>query len=433
MTATMRKVRQTPHTYPFNYARAAEDDFFSMPHGALYVHVPFCRHKCHFCDFTVYINKDDDVREAYVRRLCEEISRFAGNRAFPAFAIDAIYIGGGTPGMLSGGQLARIVRTCKDAYDVTPECEISVEFDPPAVLPDKVAEVVDSGVSRISVGAQSFDDGVLRHSNRAHDAADVFAAFETLAASGVRKSNIDLIYPLPGLTMDVWQDSVAKAMSLNPASVSLYGLEVWPGTAYHSWLKAGKMELPTPETEVAMYLYAADTLEAAGFVAHSTNGYVRPDRAEKYCRYLDFYWNHWPTIGFGVSSRSAVHDRVWANVKGLKEYTARIEAGRSALELGRRLSKPEEMRRVVIRGIKTCRLSKRQFADRFGVGLETIFPKEIASLTDDGLIDNTPDELVLTRQGRALSTNVFARFYRPEDNEPLADGEVSVGRSALVE
>lgn len=433
MTDSLKKIRQTIHTYPFNYAHAEESDFFEIPHGAFYIHVPFCRRKCHFCDFTVYINKDDDVREAYVQRLCTEIGRFVSNRVFPSFLIDAIYIGGGTPGMLTGTQLARIIAACRDAYVLADDCEISVEFDPLAVSAERVAEIVACGVTRISVGAQSFDDQVLRESNRPHDAAAVYAAFETLADAGVSRSNIDLIYPMPGLTMSAWQDSVAKAIDLNPASISLYGLEVWPGTAYYNWLKAGKIELPVPEDEVAMYLYAADTLEKEGFVAHSTNGYVRPDRSDKYCRYLDFYWNAWPTIGFGVSSRSGVYDRIWTNVKGLREYMSRVDSGMSPIEYGRRLSKLEEMRRVVIRGLKTCHVVKKQFADRFGVELETIFPAEVASLVDDHLLENDSHAITLTRQGRALANNVFARFYAPEDNQPLKEDEVSIGRSALVE
>jgi oxygen-independent coproporphyrinogen-3 oxidase len=433
MTASLKKMRQTIHTYPFNYAHTGEDDFFEVPHGALYLHVPFCRRKCHFCDFTVYLNKDEDVRETYVQRLCTEIARFTSNRVFPSFLIDAIYIGGGTPGLLTGAQLSRIIAACRDAYDLADDCEISVEFDPLAVSADKVAEIVDSGVNRISVGAQSFDDQVLRESNRPHDAAAVYAAFDTLARAGVKRSNIDLIYPLPGLTMETWQQSVTKAMAVNPASISLYGLEVWPGTAYHSWLKAGDIELPSPEDEVRMYLYAVDALEKEGFVAHSTNGYVRPDRSEKYCRYLDFYWNAWPTVGFGVSSRSAVYDRIWTNLKGLREYMSRVDEGKSTIEFGRRMSKQEEMRRVVIRGLKTTHVSKKQFTDRFGVELETMFPDEVTSLVDDGLLDSDEEAITLTRQGRALANNVFARFYVAEDNAPLAEGEVSIGRSALVE
>jgi len=433
MAANLKKRRQTIHTYPFNYAPTTGDDFFGPAHSALYIHIPFCRKKCHFCDYTVYINKDGDVREQYVQKLCEEISRFPDNRAFPAFLVDAIYIGGGTPGLLSASQLARIITACRDSYLLADDCEISVEFDPPAVTADKVSELIDSGVNRISVGAQAFDDQVLEDANRAHDAAEVHAAFETLTQAGVNHSNIDLIYPLPGLTRTAWHDSVRQAMSVNPASISLYGLEVWPGTAYYSWLKANKLELPTAEEEVEMYLNASDMLEQAGFSARSTNGYLRTDRANVYCRYLDFYWNHWPTIGFGVSSRSAVFDRIWSNVKGLKEYMTCIDAHLSPIEFGRVLSKSEEMRRVVIRGMKTCRVPKKQFMERFGQGMEAIFPNEIASLVEDGLVDDSGDALTLTRMGRALANNVYARFFVAQDDEPLADGQVSIGRSALVE
>lgn len=429
----MKKLRQTIHMYPFNFARVDDLEFFSPRSAALYLHIPFCRRKCHFCDFTVYLNKDLDVRQGYVNALCEEIRRFSESRSFPTFLVESIYVGGGTPGLLTAEQLAKVLDTCRDSYPVADGCEVSVEFDPLAVTADKVAAAVQAGVNRVSMGVQSFDDQLLRESNRPHDAAVAVAALEALVASPVPNVNIDLIYPLPGLTMDVWSATVAQAIALQPAAVTIYGLEVWPGTVFHRRLLDGTAQWPSSETEVAMYFTATEMLEQAGFEARSVNGYLHPERNDRYSRYLDFYWNALPTIGFGVSARSAVDDRMWTNVKSMATYLEKVKSGEPPIEFGRRLHKLEEIRRRVIRGLKACQLDKAAFQDRYGVGLDVLFGPELAQLVDDGLIENNESAISLTPLGRALANNVYARFYAPEDTAPLSASEVSIGRSMLID
>jgi len=429
----MKKLRQTIHLYPFNFAEVNELEFFAPRSAALYLHIPFCRRKCHFCDFTVYLNKNMDVREAYVQALCEEIRTFSDSRSFPAFTIESIYVGGGTPGLLTAEQLALLIQTCRDSYPVAEDCEISVEFDPHAVTPEKLAAAVESGVSRASMGVQSFDDRLLRESNRPHDAETATQALRALVASDIRTVNIDLIYPLPGLTMDVWLDTVAQAIALEPAAITTYGLEVWPGTVFHRRLLEDSTQWPSSEVEVEMYFNATEMLEKAGFIARSVNGYLHPERSDQYSRYLDFYWNALPTIGFGVSARSAVDDRMWTNVKAMPPYLGHVERGEPPIEFGRRLSKLEEIRRRVIRGLKACQLDKAAFEERYGVAMDVLFGPELRQLVDDGLIVDDEKTVCLTPLGRALANNVYARFCAPGDSAPLSVGEVSIGRSMLID
>ncbi|NOK33331.1 radical SAM family heme chaperone HemW [Corallococcus exercitus] len=433
MSAELTKLRRSIHTYPFKYSPFQADRFFGLQNGALYVHIPFCSTKCHFCDFTVYVNKTDDMREQYVQRLCTEIARFPEQHPmFPRFKIDAIYFGGGTPGLLSSEQLIRILQTCRQTYSINPGCEITIEFDPDSVSLEKALAVKEAGFTRVSVGVQSFNDDLLKQSNRPHTARSVHAAFETLRKVGFTNTNLDLIYPLPGLTMDVWMDSVQQALRLEPACISLYGLEVWPGTAFHNWLEKGKLKLPNASTEVEMYTAAVDALESEGFVARSTNGYVHPGRAEAYSRFLDYYWRTWPMLGFGVSSKSAYDDRLWANVKGLKDYIQRVDAGEPVVDLVAYMSKAQEMRRVMIRGLKACEVSKQEFLQRFGVEMESVFGDIIGRLVADGLLANEDARVCLTRKGRTFGTNVYEYFYTDEDRKPATQNEVQFGISHLV-
>jgi oxygen-independent coproporphyrinogen-3 oxidase len=181
-----------------------------------------------------------------------------------------------------------------------------------------------------------------------------------------------------------------------------------------------------------MYKYAVDELEAAGFVPRSNSGYYHPDRTPKYCRFLDFYWRTWPMIGFGVSSKTVIHNRLWTNIKPLNEYIDRIEKGESVMDFATFMSKDTEMRRVMIRGLKMCEVAKEDFAERFGIPMERVFASEIQSLVDDGLATDEPDRVILTKKGRTYGTNVYERFYTKEDLRAPNPGEVQFGISMLV-
>jgi oxygen-independent coproporphyrinogen-3 oxidase len=428
----LSKIRRNIHTYPFKYSYIPPDEFFSRESAAIYIHIPFCSTKCHFCEYTVYTGKSDDTKEAYVQRLCEEIRRFPENRTFPSYRIEAIYFGGGTPGTLTGEQLGRILRTCRESFELLPGCEVCAEFDPNSVSREKLEEVKDAGFNRISVGVQSFNDELLKGANRPHDAAAIDRAFTAISDVGFSHTNVDLIYPLPGLSHEIWDDSVKRAIELETSCVTIYGLEVWPGTPYYNWMQKGKLELASGDDEVRMYEYAVDQLEARGFKARSNSGYYHPGRTEAYCRFLDYYWRTWPMIGFGVSSKSVVGNHLWTNVKPLKEYMDRVDAGRSVMDFGTRISKSQEMRRVMIRGLKMTEVGKEDFRDRFGTPMESAFGEQIRSLVADGLMLDEPDRVVLTKKGRAYGTNVYERFYTDDDLRPTKSGEVQFGISQLL-
>jgi oxygen-independent coproporphyrinogen-3 oxidase len=432
MSTQLVKLRRNIHTYPFKYKYVPPPEFFKKELASIYIHIPFCSTKCHFCDYTVYTHKSDEVKDAYVQRLGEEIRRFAADRAFPGYRIDAIYFGGGTPGSLSGEQLARVLKVVQDNYELTPTCEICIEFDPKSVTLEKLQILAQAGVNRISLGVQTFNEELLRAANRPHDLASIYAAFEAIAQVGFTHTNLDLIYPLPGLNHEIWQDSVEKALALETSCVTVYGLEIWPGTAYHNWLHKGKLALPSADDEVQMYTYAIDRLEQLGYVPRSNSGYYHPDKVATYCRFLEFYWRTWPMIGFGVSSKSVVGSHLWTNVKPLKDYMERVDSGQSVMDFGTQISKPQEMRRVMIRGLKMTDVNKADFYARFGVEMEVVFSQEIAELVAEGMLLNEPERIVLTKMGRTYGTNVYEKFYTNDDVRPPRSDEVEFGISQLI-
>ena len=432
MNTELSKVRRNIHTYPFKYSYHDPEDFFGIEAGSIYIHVPFCSTKCHFCEYTVYTGKSLEVQERYVKALCLEIERFNENPAFPGFRIEAIYFGGGTPGTLTADQLIRILDTCRRNFTLDENCEVCCEFDPSCVDAEKASLLRQAGYTRFSMGVQSFNSEILRQSNRPHDRESIFRAFDGLRSAGCDHVNLDLIYPMPGLTQQIWTDSVEQALALEPDCITIYGLEIWPGTAYYNWLQKGKLSLPDADDEVRMYTTAAESLNKAGFIPRSNSGYYHPKRTPRYCHFLDFYWRTWPMIGFGVSSKSVVHNRLWTNIKPLHDYMNRAEAGQSVMDFGTHMGKAQEMRRVMIRGLKMCQVSKPDFEARFGIGMEKVFSDEIRQLVELGLLVDEPDRIVLTPKGRAYGTNVYETFYTEDDLRPPVRGEVQFGISTLV-
>ncbi|MDX6601688.1 MAG: hypothetical protein QOF13_890 [Solirubrobacterales bacterium] len=430
---TGRIRRRNIHTYPFKYQYLDYADFFALDSAVLYLHIPFCLTKCGFCDYTVYVGRSGDAREDYVQTLETEIRAWPSHRVFPAAELDAIYFGGGTPGILDGDQLARLITVCRETFAVRDDCEICIEFDPSTVEPDKLSRVQDAGATRISLGVQSFDDAVLTTCGRSHDSNRAIGAIEDVRAAGFDHFNLDLIFPLPGQTYESWIDSVDRAVALDPGCITAYGLEVWPKTAFHHQLKAGEISLPTPLDELRMYEYALDALEGAGFERGSTSGYYHPERCEGLCRFLDYYWRTWPMIGLGVSSKSVIGDRLYTNVKPLNKYRELVAEGRIPLDFATRLTRQQEMRRVMIRGLKMCEVYKEEFETRFGLGMDQVYGDELGELVDAGLLRNEEDRISLTRQGQLYSTNVFERFYVEEDLSQPSSDEVRFGISELID
>ena len=425
-------IRRNVHTYPFKYTYTDAKSFFRKEDAAIYIHIPFCSSKCHFCDYTVYVNTSDDLRERYVQALCKEISRFPDNPVFPEFRIDAIYFGGGTPGLLTAEQLVRILDTCRQTFELAPDAEIAVEFDPRTIELEKIDRLYDAGFTRLSTGIQSFSDTILKETNRPHDIRDIARAVDAVRKSKFTHVNVDLIYPLFGLTPEIWKDSVEQAIDLEFSCITVYPLEVWENTAYHNWIMKKGRSLPSIEDEKMMAVEAFDLLEKAGYVTGSASGYYRPDLCTEYCRFLDYYWRTWPMIGFGVSSKSAIHQFMYTNITQIRDYIERIGRDEPVLDFSTYLTKEQEMRRVMIRGLKVGTVFKADFKVRFGVSVDLVFGDTVGKLVGQGYLEQDAEEIRLTRKGQLYSNAVWENFYTEEDLEPPKEGEVKFGISELI-
>lgn len=295
----------------------------------LYVHVPFCARRCSYCDFAIAVRRE--VPSAQFAELIER--EWAGWQDHAAWrdspALDTIYFGGGTPSRLDPASITRLLDAFRADRGVTPGAEVTLEANPDDVTPSSAAAWRDAGVTRVSLGAQSFDPGVLRWMHRTHDAAQIGVAMQTLCSAGFTDISLDLIYAVPPALRRNWADDLDRALALEPTHLSLYGLTVEPATPLGKWTARGESLSLDDDRAAAEYLVAHTRLETAGFDHYEVSNAGRPGNR---ARHNAAYWRRAPFIGLGPSAHSGFSSlRRW-NVREWEEYRRRAEAGEALMQ-----------------------------------------------------------------------------------------------------
>lgn len=300
--------------------------FISSIPRAAYIHIPFCRRRCFYCDFPISVVGDKQRGETsstisrYVEVLCQEIS-FTSVQSQP---LQTIFFGGGTPSLLSTEQLKCIIAILDSSFGISTDVEISMEIDPGTFDLEHIEGYRSAGVNRFSFGVQAFQEELLRLCGRAHTVSDIYAAADLIHKVNVPNFSIDLISGLPNQTLEMWQESLEKAISLAPTHISIYDLTIEPGTAFGRYYQPGDKPLPTDEATVNMYRMAQKILTGAGFSHYEISNYAQPGHQ---CRHNRVYWENRPYYGFGMGAASYVAGKRFTRPRKIKEYYAWVEAG----------------------------------------------------------------------------------------------------------
>lgn len=287
--------------------------------SSAYVHIPFCRRRCFYCDFPVFVVGDrlrgetSGTISQYVEILCQEIA------ITPTFGqpLKTIFFGGGTPSLLSTQQLERIVKELEKRFDIASGAEISMEIDPATFDLAHIAGYRSVGINRVSLGVQAFQEELLQAAGRSHSVTDIFTAVELIHQVEIPEFSLDLISGLPHQSLDQWQDSLTKAVAILPTHISIYDLTIEPGTAFNRYYKPGDSPLPTDETTVKMYQMAQQVLTSAGYEHYEISNYAQPDHQ---CRHNRVYWENRPYYGFGMGAASYVDGKRFTRPRKTKEY-----------------------------------------------------------------------------------------------------------------
>ncbi|MBI4306139.1 MAG: radical SAM family heme chaperone HemW [Chloroflexi bacterium] len=284
----------------------------------LYVHIPFCETKCPYCDFNTYAGIEPLIPE-YVLALRKELRIWGSLLGRPT--VGTVFLGGGTPSYLPAEALESVVGTMRDAFELLPDAEVTMEANPDDCSPAKLADARGAGLNRISIGVQSLDDRLLKSLGRRHDAAQAVSAARTARSAGFKNVNLDLMFGLPDQSLAHWEDSLAGVMELAPDHVSLYALTLEPNTPLAAWVKAGKVADPDPDLAADMYEHAEDVMASAGFRHYEISNWARPGFES---RHNLVYWTNGPYLGVGPGAHSHLRATRFANLKSPREYIRRM-------------------------------------------------------------------------------------------------------------
>ena len=360
----------------------------------LYVHVPFCAAKCDYCDF-VSVAADADVHRQYVDRVINEMRALA-----PRASLRTVFVGGGTPTVLGEALLQRLLDAVREAFDLSAVEEFSVEANPETVAADKFATLAAGGVNRLSLGAQSFDERLLRTLGRRHRPGAVAEAVTLTRAAGIDDVNLDLVFGVPGQTLDAWRRDLDAALALKPTHVACYGLTIEPGTPLGGRIETGEVAAPDDDMQAAMYECAHDALSAAGFEHYEISNWARPGRR---CRHNMQYWLNANWLALGPAAAVHADGLRWTNTRDIAAYLASRGPAPVAefeqLDPDRRAGEEIMLRLRLVEGAPTDWL-----APRFTAARRAALERHVRA----GMLDETATHLRLTRRGLLLADSVLS-------------------------
>jgi len=374
-----------------------------MHHIGLYVHIPFCRHKCNYCSFASYQSRETDIA-VYLCALKAELAQRAGGRP-----IRSIYFGGGTPSLLSPEQIGDILATIDSLSAVNEAAEITIEANPGTLNRAYLAAVRGLGVNRLSLGAQSMNNRELDLLGRIHKAAEVQEAVHCARSAGFENLNLDLIYGLPGQGLSGWQRTLDEAIAMKPEHLSLYALTLDAETPM--WRAIKEMSLPDidPDLSADQYEMAEDLLAAHGYRHYEISNWAKEGRE---CRHNMVYWQNRPYLGVGVAAHSWLDGHRMANTGNLDEYLAAFAGKRPLLpDMDEVIGLDLELAETVILGLRLeAGVDINSLKNRFGIDVLSYYSQPIREMVDSGLMKHTGEYIRLTRRGRLLSNEVFWRI-----------------------
>lgn len=403
----------------------------------LYLHIPFCERKCAYCDF-LSAPADLPVRISYIKKLQEEIAYYGAQ--YGEYQVSSIFFGGGTPTILEGYQLAAILETVKEHFNITTDAEITVECNPGTLTAGKAEKLVQAGFNRLSMGLQSADDRELQLLGRIHNFAQFLESYDLARKAGFRNINVDLMSALPGQTLKSWQDTLQKVTALRPEHISAYSLIIEEGTPFYERFAEDERIreegghprlLPEEDVERQMYELTETFLHTKGYERYEISNYAKPGYE---CRHNCGYWTRKDYLGLGLGASSLVEHQRFQNTSDLKTYleqeyspqcegqhehiaeTIQLQEETGLTQTGHHihietLDKKSEMEEFMFLGLRLMvGISRQQFEKKFQVTLNSVYGEVLRKLKGEHLIEEVAGYVRLTEHGIDVSNYVLAEF-----------------------
>lgn len=374
---------------------------------SLYIHIPFCVSKCYYCDFSSFVNKNDKI-DIYIDSLIKELSLYKDELSH--YYIKTIFIGGGTPSSIDPKYIYRILEFINKNYDTSRLNEVTIETNPGTLDKEKIKIYKAGGINRVSMGAQTLDDNLLKIIGRTHKAEDIYKSLQLLRNANINNINIDLMFGLPSQSIEDVMDSLKKVVDLKMEHISYYGLILEEGTYLNKLFKKGKVILPSEDEERLMYHKATEYLIQNGYNHYEISNYSLP----KYeCKHNLVYWDVLPYLGLGLSSHSNLNNKRFWNISDMNLYINNLNNNKFPIEGEEIISMETEISEFCILGLRKINgINKVDFKKRFNIDIEELYKDIIQKHEKNELIVNNSNSIQLTKRGLDLSNLVEVDFLK---------------------
>lgn len=373
--------------------------------SSLYIHIPFCASKCYYCDFNSYVSTGE-VMDRYLDGLEKEMERLS--QELPWQPLRTVFFGGGTPTMFDVKQTERMMAILHRFFRLAEGAEVSVEANPGTVNPEKLRVLREGGANRLSFGVQSFNDAILKKLGRLHDSLTVYHSYEKARQAGFSSINLDLMFGLPGQTLEIFKDSLHRIIELEPEHISAYSLKVEEGTPFAIWQERGKLQLPPEDDDLAMYFLLMDTLEANGYGMYEISNFAKKGRD---CRHNQVYWRNEPYLAAGAGAHGYVNDVRYVIESNVLAYIETCLTGKRPVVEEERIPSEIQQEDTMILGLRLIQgVEHVRFRERHGIDMHEVFDHEIESFVKDGLLTEDADGVRLTKRALPIGNEVFSGF-----------------------
>ncbi|WP_195263381.1 radical SAM family heme chaperone HemW [Clostridium sp. 1001275B_160808_H3] len=368
---------------------------------ALYIHIPFCKQKCFYCDFPSYASLDH-LKDDYVDALCKEIEEKVID-----YKIKSIFIGGGTPSYLETNQIYKLLKTISK-LNLTENMEFTMECNPGALEKEKLETMLRGGVNRISMGLQAVQNSLLKDIGRIHSFKQFEENFNLAREVGFKNINVDLMFGLPNQKVDEWKESLEVIAKLNPEHISAYSLIIEEGTAFYKLWERNKLILPSEDEEREMYSITKEILKEHGYEQYEISNYAKSGYE---CYHNKVYWQCDDYLGVGSASSSFIDGKRIKNIENVKLYIEKINNNESIIEEIIKNSKEDNIEEFIFMGLRMNKgISLNEFKKRFGIDINSIYKDIIEKNINKKLLVLEKDNLRLTDKGIELSNLVMSDF-----------------------
>ena len=373
-----------------------------MP-SSLYIHIPFCATKCYYCAFNTYSFHKEQAK-VYLDALQLEMALYAQQTS----SLNTIFIGGGTPSILSANALDKLFADMQKHFRICSTAEITVECNPGTIDNEKLNVMKNAGVNRLSFGLQAMQDKTLRQLGRIHTVDEFLRSYLLAREHGFDNINIDLIFALPDQTMDAWQHTLRETISLKPEHISAYNLVMEESTPFYEWWKSGELVLPSEDAEADMFQWTIETLTSHGYTHYEICNYAKPNREVNHNL---VYWNNQEYVGLGVGACGYIDGVRYTNIRGIPPYLEALRKQNKPIsEIERLTGHVEKAETLMLALRKREGICLAEYEQRFGEKLDVAFGDTFKKWMDLGLLERNETHLYFTQRGLFLANEVFVEL-----------------------